>query len=70
MDVRSFNVTPVSHFVEAEPLDTKFFFISKKISAYLNVFHRKKILKKFGGLTKNKIFYQLTFLEFYDDSEF
>jgi len=44
MDVRSFNVTPVSHFLKAEPLDRNFFF-SKKISAYLNVFHRKK--KKF-----------------------
>ncbi len=29
MDVRSFNVTPVSHFVKAEPLDKIFF--SKKI---------------------------------------
>jgi hypothetical protein len=41
MKVRSFNV---SHFVRAEPLD-KFFFFSKKVSAYLNVFHRKKNFK-------------------------
>jgi hypothetical protein len=43
MDVRSFNVTPVSHFVKAEPLDKIFFF--KKISAYLNVLNKKKIFK-------------------------
>jgi len=42
MDVRSFTVTPVSHFVKAEPLD-KICLFSKKVSAYLNVFHRKKI---------------------------
>jgi len=36
MDDRSFDVTPVSHFVKAEPLD-------KKFSAYLDLFHRKKI---------------------------
>ena len=41
MDVRSFNV---SHFVKAEPLD-KLFFFSKKVSAYLNVFHRKENFK-------------------------
>ena len=41
MDVRSFNVTPVSHFVKAEPLD-KIFFFSKKVS---NVFQPKKIKK-------------------------
>jgi hypothetical protein len=35
-DVRSFNFTPVSHFVKAE--SRTFFF---KVSAYLNVFHRK-----------------------------
>ena len=40
-DVRSLNVTPVSHFVKAEPLDN--FFFSIKVSAYLNVFRRKKI---------------------------
>ncbi len=40
MGVRSFNVTPVSHFVKVKP---NFFF--KKVSAYLNVFHRKKTFK-------------------------
>jgi hypothetical protein len=34
MDVRIFNVRPVSHFVKAEPLD-KIFFFSKKVSAFL-----------------------------------
>jgi hypothetical protein len=29
MDARSFNVTPVSHFVKAEPLDKIFFFQKK-----------------------------------------
>ncbi len=44
MDVRSFDVTAVSHFVKAEPLDKNFIlFFSKKVSAYLNVFHQKKI---------------------------
>ncbi len=43
MDVRSLNVTPVSHFVKAKPLDKNFFLIfSKKVSAYLDVFHQKK----------------------------
>jgi hypothetical protein len=47
MDVRSFDVTAVSHFVKAEPLDKNFIlFFSKKVSAYLNVFHQKKIKKK------------------------
>ena len=32
------------YFVKAEPLD-KIFFYSKKVSAYLNVFHRKKNFK-------------------------
>ena len=41
MAVRNFNVAPVSHFVKAEPLD-KIFFFSKKVSAYLNVSHRKQ----------------------------
>jgi hypothetical protein len=53
MDVRSFNVTPVSHFVKAEPLD-KNFFLSKKVSAYLNVFHRKKIKKKISKHDEQK----------------
>jgi len=43
MDVRSFNVTPVSHFVKAEPLDKRVFF--KKVPAYLNSFRRKKNFK-------------------------
>jgi hypothetical protein len=42
MDVRSFNITPFSDFVKAEPLDKIFF--SKKVSAYLNVFRQKKNL--------------------------
>jgi hypothetical protein len=41
MDVRSFNVTPVLHFVKAEPREKKFF-LTKKVSVYLNVFRRKK----------------------------
>jgi hypothetical protein len=36
MGVRSFNVTPVSHFVKAEPLE-KYFFFTKKVSAYCEV---------------------------------
>jgi hypothetical protein len=45
MDVRNFNVTPVTHicythFVKAEPLEKKKKF-SKKVSAYLNVFQKK-----------------------------
>jgi len=44
MDVRSFNVTPVTNFVKAKPLEN-FFFFSKKVLSYLNVFHRKKKFK-------------------------
>ena len=51
MDVRSFNVTPVSHFVETEPLDKNFILFSKKVSAYLNMFHRKK---KFLSMTNKR----------------
>jgi hypothetical protein len=36
MDVRSFNVTPVSHFVKAEP--------PEKVSAYLNVSRKKGLI--------------------------
>ena len=43
MDVISFNVTPVSHFVKAELL-VKFFFFSKKVSAFM-CFIEKKIFK-------------------------
>jgi len=42
MDVRSFNVTPVSHFVKAEPLEKIFF--SEKVSAYLNVSRKKGLI--------------------------
>ena len=46
MDVRSFNFTPVSHFVKKRTTGQNFFYFSKKVSAYLNVFHQKINLKE------------------------
>ena len=43
MDVRSFNVTLVSHFEQAEPLDKKFF--QKKFRHIYKCFTEKKIFK-------------------------
>ncbi len=44
MNARIFNITPVSDFVKAKPLDKIFFLFFKKFSAYLYVFHWKKNL--------------------------
>ena len=55
MDVRIFNVRPVSHFVKAEPLDKIFFFYKKKVSAFLKangVRHTDKINSHTKNLTK------------------
>jgi len=41
MDVRSFNVIPVSHFVKAEPLDKIFFFFQKSFSIFKCVSAKK-----------------------------
>jgi hypothetical protein len=42
MDVRSFKVTPVSHFVKAESLDRIFFFSKKSFSIFKCVSPIKK----------------------------
>ena len=48
MDVRSFTVTPVSHFVTAEPLE-KFFFYKKSFSIFKCVSPKKKFLSMITG---------------------
>jgi len=47
MNVRSFNVTPVSHYVKAEPLDKNFFFFKKSFSIFKCVSPKTKLKKKF-----------------------
>jgi hypothetical protein len=44
MDVRSFNVTPVSHFVKTEPLNKNFIFFKKSFSVFKCVSPKKKNL--------------------------
>ena len=45
MDVRSFNVTPVSHFVKAQSLDKIFFVLSFSIFRFVSP--KKKFFKHY-----------------------